>query len=104
MQMKTPQRRSDDPRKGGRVGSDVRGSRSTEITEINHNHEQDITDDAIGTPTDKLRTVESTVFTFIRNLRTKSHEIISNIIKRDHTEATSEAKFEVAEQQEQVEL
>ena len=32
------QQESDDPRRGGRVGSDARGAESTEIIKINHEH------------------------------------------------------------------
>ena len=58
----TPQQRSDDPRRGGRVGFDVREAWSMETIGINHDHEQnDIFEaktpsDAIRTSTNKLRT------------------------------------------------
>ena len=37
------------------------------------------------------------MFSFIRNLKEKSHELISNFIKKDHTGKTCEVKPEVAE-------
>ena len=91
-----PQQRSDDPRRGGRVGSDVKEAWSTEIIEISHNHEQDdiietkIPGDAIWTSTDRLRTAEDAVFTLIRNLRKKGHELFSNLIKKDYIETSLE--------------
>ena len=84
------------------MGSDVRGAWKTERTEIYHEHGKDnlneakTSNDAIRT-IDKSRTVEDAVFTFIRNLREKGQELISNIIKRDHTATMSETKFEVIE-------
>ena len=91
-----PQQKSDDPRRGGRVGSDVKESGSAEVTEISYNHERDnitetkIPGDAIRTSADRLKSAEDAVVTVIRNLSKKGYDFLSNLIKKDYGETNFE--------------
>ena len=82
------------------MGSDAREAESIGTTEINHEHgkviinEANASNDAARTSIDESRTVISM---FIRNLRARSHGLISYFIKGDHKITTSEAQFEVVE-------
>ena len=90
--------RSDDQRRGRRVGSDVRGAESTEIMRVNHEHKKNIINETEAT-NNAIRINESmtVISTFFKNLKARSYGLIPYIIKEDHEITTSEAKLEVVE-------
>ena len=64
--------RSDDPKRGGKVGSDVRGAERTKIVEVNHEHRTNIINE-----TNEARTTESaTGFSaFFKTLKERGYEL-----------------------------
>ena len=83
---------SDDPKRGGKVGSDVRGAERTKIVEANHEHKTNIISE-----TKEARTNESVIgFTaFFKNLKERGYGLIPYIFKEDHEITASEAELEV---------
>ena len=96
-----PQQRSDDPRRGGRVGEVW--SKDTVETRPNYKPGNIIEahnctpSNVVSTSTDELKTAGNAEFVLSQNLNTKSTELISVLIIEDHVDANPGVESELDE-------